>query len=113
MEDIYSLLWLITAAIAVIPVYVFWTGYRKIKSKDLLITSIAFTLFFVKALIMAMELFVGEDGGVWYLEDELWFAIAAILDMIIIVLIVVSFTRKLENGTGQKDPKTEDTAGEE
>ena len=99
MEDIYSILWLITAFIAVIPVYVFWTGYRKVRSKDLLITSVAFTLFLAKAIIFTMELFVKDAGeGTWYLSDEFWFAVAAILDMIIIGLIAISFTHKFGNG---------------
>jgi len=99
MEDIYAVLWLITALIAVIPVYVFWTGYRKVRSKDLLITAVAFTLFLAKSIILSMELFAGEAGeGTWYLDDEFWFGVAAVLDMIIIGLIAISFTRKFENG---------------
>jgi len=117
MEDIYSVLWLITAIIAVIPVYVFWTGYRKVRSKDLLITAVAFTLFLLKALIMTMELFVGDAGeGTWYLNDEFWFGVAAVLDMIIIGLIAVSFTHKFENGEkpgAEEKPEPGEKGGEE
>lgn len=104
MDDIYAVLWLITALIAIIPVYVFWTGYRKVRSKDLLFTAIAFTLFFVQAIILSMELFI-EEAEAWYLNDEFWFAVAAVLDMAIIGLITISFTHKLENG---EKPETEE-----
>ena len=92
---IYTILWLIVAVISLIPIYIFWIGYLKLRTRDLLITAIAFSLSFVKGIILAMKLFIrGAGEGTWYLDDEFWWCIAAILDIIIIGLITFSFTNK-------------------
>lgn len=90
--EIYPILWLIVAIISLIPVYIFWIGYRKLQTRDLFITAIAFTLFFIKALTLSIALF--EINDLWYANDEFWLAIAAILDIIIIGLIAFSFSNR-------------------
>lgn len=90
--EIYPVLWMIVAIISLIPVYIFWIGYRKLRTRDLFITAIAFTLFFVKALTLSIALF--EINELWYANDEFWLAIAAILDIIIIGLIAFSFSNR-------------------
>lgn len=96
--EVYPVLWLIVAVISLLPMYVFWIGYRKLRTRDLLITAIAFTLFFIKAALIAMEIFIEGNESSWILNDEFWLAVAAILDMAIIGLIATSFTIKLGNG---------------
>jgi len=73
--------------------YIFWIGYQKIKTQALLITAVAFTLFFVKAAAISLEMFF-DDNGSWFLNDEFWLAVAAILDLIIIGLIAFSFSSR-------------------
>ena len=93
--EIYTILWVIVAIISLVPVYIFWIGYLKLRTRDLLITSIAFTLFFIKAITLAMKIFIeGADEGSWYLDDEFWWSIAAVLDVIIIGLIASSFSNR-------------------
>ena len=90
--ELYPVLWLIVAVISVIPMIVFWKGYLRLGAKKLRLTAIAFTLFFLKALTVSTELFFGDaDEGTWFLNDEFWLCVAAILDMIIISLIVITF----------------------
>jgi hypothetical protein len=90
MDEIHTILWLVVAIITLIPTYVFWAAYWKMRSKDLLINSLAFSLFFIKALILAMKLFIGS------FDDEIWWSVAAILDIFIVGLITFSFFQKLE-----------------
>ena len=94
-EVINGVIWLIVTIIAIIPVIVFSKTYMKVKSKRILLTTVAFFLFFIKALTLAMRLIVPEgDEEVWYLNDEFWWSIAAILDIIIIGLIVLALQTK-------------------
>jgi len=90
MEEIHAILWLVVAIITLFPTYVFWAAYWKMRSKDLLINSLAFTLFLVKAVTLAMKLFIGGFA------DELWWSVAAILDILIVGLISFSFYHRLE-----------------
>ena len=78
----------IVAAVSLIPLVIFSISYRRVRSQKLLITTLAFFLFFVKALILAMELFMPD-----YLDDT-WWSVAAVLDIMIISLIAYSLSRK-------------------
>jgi len=87
-EQSELILWLIVALVSLIPLLIFSISYRRIKSPKLLITAFAFFLFFIKALILAMKLFIP------HYEDEVWWAVAAVLDILIISLIAYSLSRK-------------------
>jgi hypothetical protein len=87
-EQIELILWLIVAAISLIPLVIFSISYSRIRSPKLLITTIAFFLFFIKALILSMKLFVPNY------VDEIWWSVAAILDIVVISLIAYSLSRK-------------------
>ncbi len=82
------ILWLIVAAVSLIPLVIFSVSYYRVRSPKLLITTLAYSLFFAKALILAMKLFVPNY------VDEIWWSVAAILDIIIISLIAYSLGRK-------------------
>ncbi|MDD1748547.1 MAG: hypothetical protein LUO89_01600 [Methanothrix sp.] len=87
-EQTELILWLVVAAVSLIPLIIFSISYSRIRDPKLLITSIAFFLFFIKALILSMKLFVPN-----YIE-ETWWAVAAVLDIMIISLIAYSLRRK-------------------
>lgn len=100
---IYPILWLIVALISLLPVYIFWIGYRKTHSKDLFVTSLAFTLFLVKAITLSVALFLdGLNEEKWYFDDEFWVGIAALLDMIIIGLIASALMGKFGPSNGRE-----------
>lgn len=82
------ILWLIVAAISLVLVIIFSISYTRVKSTKLLITTFAFVLFFIKAIILAMKLFVPNYA------DEFWWAIAAVLDILIVGLIAISLSKK-------------------
>lgn len=81
-------LWLIVAAVSLFPAVVFFISYNRVRSTKLLITALAFSLFFVKAMILASKLFIPNY------VDEIWWAVAAVLDIIIIGLIAISLSKK-------------------
>ena len=87
-EQTELILWLIVAAVSLIPLVIFSISYSRVRSPKLLITALAFFLFFIKALILAMKLFVPNY------VDEIWWSVAAILDILIISLIAYSLGRK-------------------
>lgn len=94
-EEINAILWLVVAGISLIPLCIFLISYIRVKSEKLLITTAAFSLFFIKAMVLAMKLFIpGGDDEIWYLNDEFWWSVAAILDMIIIGLIAFALKKK-------------------
>jgi hypothetical protein len=82
------ILWLIVALVSIFTTAVFFVSYTKIKSTKLLITTIAFFLFFIKAVVLAMKLFIPNYA------DEFWWAVAAILDILIISLIAFSLIKR-------------------
>lgn len=83
-----AILWLVVAIISLIPFTAFMISYRKLKSGKLLITSTAFFLFFIKAVLLAMKLFVNNYA------EEVWWSVAALIDILIITLIAYSLARK-------------------
>jgi len=88
-EDIIiTVLWLVVAAVSLVPFILFFISYMRVRSTKLLITTIAFLLFFIKAMTLAMELFIPD-----YL-DEISGSVAAILDLIIIGLIAFALLKK-------------------
>jgi hypothetical protein len=87
-EQTELILWLIVAVVSLIPLVIFSISYRRVRSQKLLITTLAFFLFFVKALILAMKLFMPNY------VDETWWSVAAVLDIMIISLIAYSLSRK-------------------
>ena len=87
-EQINAVFWLVVAAVALVPLIIFSISYKRIRSRNLLLTTIAFGLFFVKAFALGMRLVVPESmEDLWYLDDETWWTVAAVLDIIIIGLI--------------------------
>ncbi len=87
-EQTELILWAIVAAVSLVPVAIFFMSYTRVRSTKLLITTVAFSLFFVKAVILSMKLFVTNY------VDEFWWPVAAILDIIIISLIAYSLSKK-------------------
>jgi hypothetical protein len=87
-EQTELILWLIAAAISIIPVVVFFVSYLRVRKTVLLIATFAFFIFFLKATILAMKLFMP------YYVDEFWWSIAAILDIIMISLVALSLSKK-------------------
>jgi len=87
-EDINSILWLVVALLASLPLIVFLISYIRVRSERLLITAIAFCLFVIKALILAMKLLLQDYN------DETWWTVAAVLDMMIIGLIAYALGKK-------------------
>jgi hypothetical protein len=90
-EIVISVLWLAVALIALIPLFTFYVAYSRTKSSKLLFTTLAFSLFFVRALTFSVRLlFINSAASAWYLDDDLWLGVAAFLDITIIGLIVYS-----------------------
>lgn len=87
-EQTELILWLIVALVSLFIVAIFFVSYTRVKSTKLLITTFAFFLFFVKAVILAMKLFIPNYA------DEVWWAVAAVLDIMIISLIALSLSKK-------------------
>jgi len=87
-EEVNAILWLVAAVLSLIPLTIFFISYFRVSSGKLLITAAAFCCFLIKATILSMKLFVqGYD-------DELWWSIAAILDIVTISLIAYSLSKK-------------------
>lgn len=106
-------LWLIVALLSLLPVYIFWIGYRKTHTRDLFITASAFTLFLVKALTLAVALFLdGLNEEKWYFDDEFWVGVAAVLDMFIIGLIASALMGRFGPQNGH-DPVIPTVNGED
>ena len=95
-EFVNAVLWLIVAFISFIPLIIFYISYNRIKSQKLLITLVAFSLFSCKAVLLGMRLFIldVDDDVLWYLDDDFWWSIAAVLDIIIISLITLALRKK-------------------
>jgi hypothetical protein len=87
-EQTELILWLIVALVSLFPIVIFLLSYIRVRSPKLLITTFAFFLFFVKAVILAMKLFIPNYA------DEVWWAVAAVLDIMIISLIAFSLSKK-------------------
>ena len=87
-EKVELILWLIVAAVSLIPIVFFSISYVRVRSIKLLITDIAFILFFVKAMILGMKLFIPSYS------DEIWWSVAAILDIMTISLIALALSKK-------------------
>lgn len=94
-ESVNALFWIIVAVVALIPFSIFAISYKRIKSQKLLFTTIAFFLFFIKAVTLGMRLFIPESSEeLWFLDDEFWWSIAAVLDILIIGLIAFPLLKK-------------------
>ena len=87
-DQLISILWLVVAVIALIPFSIFSVSYRRVKSTKLLLTALAFFLFFVKSLLIGMNLFIPGY------EDDFGVFLAGFMDIIIIALIVLALQRK-------------------
>jgi hypothetical protein len=94
-ELLNSVIWVVVALISLIPLVIFFISYRRIKSRRLLFTTIAFALFFLKALILSFKLFTpASNDEIWYLDDEFWWSVAAFLDIAIIGSIAFALRLK-------------------
>lgn len=94
-ELVNAVLSLVVAAISLVPITIFYKSYLKVRSRRLLMTTAAFLLFFIEAVILgARQLVPGASGEVWYLDDEFWWSVASIMDVMIIGLFTVSLTSK-------------------
>ena len=94
-ELINAVLCLGVAIISLVPITIFYKSYLKVRSRKLLMTTVAFLLFFIEAVILgARQLVPGASGEVWYLDDEFWWSVASIMDIMIIGLFTVSLTSK-------------------
>ncbi len=93
-ETIIGILWLIVAIIAVVPIVIFARTYKRVQDWKILVTLFAFSLFLVKAVTLSMRLVVGENDDVWWLNDEFWWSVAAVIDIVIIGLFVYALSSK-------------------
>ena len=83
-----AVLWLVVTIISLVPLTLFLISYLRVRSTKLLITTAAFALFTGKALILAMKLFLQDY------DDEIWWSLAAIMDIFIISLIAIALSGK-------------------
>ena len=94
-ETVNAVLWLVVATLALVTFLIFYISYKRVRDKRILITTGAFFIFFVKAMLLGMRLFISESAEEnWFLNDEFWLSVAAILDVIIIGLIVYSLSKR-------------------
>ena len=104
-EQILAVFWLVVAVVALVPLVLFSISYKRVRSKNLLLTTIAFGLIFLKGALLASRLIIPASmDDVWYLDDETWWMVAAVLDIIIIGLISASLLigRKPEKKSKKK-----------
>jgi hypothetical protein len=87
-EAINVVLWLIVAGLSTLPLIIFSISYIRVRKTRMLIAAVAFSLFLVKGIILAIKYFVNNYS------DEIWWSIVAILDMSIICLIILSLSKK-------------------
>ncbi len=94
-ELINAVLSLVVAAIALVPITIFYKSYRVVRGRKLLMTLAAFLLFFIEAVILGARPFIpGASAEVWYLDDEFWWSAASIMDVMILGLFTMSLTSK-------------------
>ncbi len=90
-EEINTVFWLIVSLVSIVPFYVFFLGYRRVRSRKILMITVAFSLFIVKGFLLSMKLFLpNADEGGWFLDDEFWWTIAAVLDVFIVCLFSIA-----------------------
>ena len=94
-EWLSGILWLIVAIISLIPIFIFSTAYRRVPSRKLLYTTVAFCLFFVMGMLLSLHvIFPGSEDSTIYLEEELWWSVSAFLCIAIIGLFVMALRTK-------------------
>ena len=93
-EEINSVFWLAVAIISIIPFYIFLLSYKKVGSRKFLFITIAFFIFIFKGFFLSMKLFFPDeiDENGWLLDDQIWWTIAAVLDVFIVCLITMALT---------------------
>ena len=93
-EEINSVFWLAVAIISIIPFYIFLMSYKKVGSRKFLFITIAFFIFIFKGFFLSMKLFFPDeiDENGWLLDDQIWWTIAAVLDVFIVCLITMALT---------------------
>ena len=57
-DEINTMLWLVVALVSLVPFVIFLISYLRVRSKKLLMTTAAFFLFFIKASLLAMKVFI-------------------------------------------------------
>ena len=87
-DEFNAVLWLAVTIVSLVPLTLFLISYIRVRSTKLLITTAAFALFTVKALILAMKLFLQDY------DDEVWWSLAAVMDILIISLIGLALKGK-------------------
>lgn len=87
-DQINAILWLVVAGVSLVPFLIFLVSQVRVKSEKLLILTVAFFLFFVKSVTLAMKPFVQAYS------DEFWWSIAAVLDTSVISLITYALVKK-------------------
>lgn len=86
--EAYSVLWLLVAIISIFPLVLFWVSYYRVHSQRLLITAIAFGIFFLKAAMLSLELFIAN------FEDDVALIIAAFVDTLFLGLVTAALLMK-------------------
>lgn len=94
-EWISGVLWLVVALVSIIPIVIFSRAYMRVRSKKLLYTTVAFCLFFIMGITLALKvIFPGSDDAAWYLNDEFWWPVAAFMCIAIIGLFVIALSSR-------------------
>ncbi len=86
-EQIELILWFIAAIVSLIPIIIFAISYYRVRSTKILITTLAFILFFAKALVLSVRRLTPN-----YVEADWWW-VAPVLDIVIICLIAYSLSK--------------------
>ena len=92
LETMGALFWLVVGIVAIVPLVLFSISYNRVRSRSLLMTAVAFGLFFLKGLLLGARLIIPEgiEDTTWYLNDGTGLLMAAFLDILIIGLITAS-----------------------
>jgi hypothetical protein len=94
-ELINAAFMLVVAIISLVPLTIFYKSYLRVRNRKFLMVTAAFLLFFIQAIFLSMRLLVpGANGDVWYKDDEFWWSVAAVLDVLIILLFTLALTSK-------------------
>ncbi len=83
-----ALLWAVTAAIALVPTLIFFKAWHRIRTRNLLLTAVAFLMVFGKAVLLTAA-FAWLD-----FSDTPWWMLVAGVEIAVIALITFALAHR-------------------
>jgi Na+(H+)/acetate symporter ActP len=87
-EGMNAFFWFAVAIVSLIPLIIFSISYKRVRSRRILLPTLAFGLFFIKAILLSLRLYTPESQeDLLQIDNETWWIVAAMLDICIMGLI--------------------------